>query len=238
MPTILEFHIQPETSERYRLEIFLRGNTQPLGHAAFAYPLSFMTPFEMGRLDVDPKDPEGRFQRLQDYGHTLYQKLFTPEIQTLWQRHKRATDFLTLCLRIAPEAAGLEALPWETLYDGEEFLAAGAKTGMSRLPRDIAPQENLPSLALPLKMLALFSGPLDLHEHERLQMEREQELLLQAVNTPAGEGRLHVDCEDEAKLNVLKSSLEGDYHIWHYSGHVIAPQDGGGLLLEDEVYLG
>ena len=233
MPTTLEFHLQPETSERYRLEVFLRSNSQPVAHAAFDYALSFMTQFEMGRLDVDAKDPAARFSRLQEYGHKLYQKLFTSEIQTLWQQHKRATDFLTLCLRIAPEAAGLEALPWETLYDGEEFLAAGAKTGMSRLPRDIAPQENLPGLALPLKMLALFSSPLDLHEHERLQMEREQELLLQAVNAPAGEGRLHVDCEDEAKLAVLESSLEADYHIWHYSGHGIAPQNGGGLLLED-----
>ena len=233
MPTTLEFHLQPETNERYRLEVFQRGNTQPLARAVFDYPLSFMTPFEMNRLDVDPKDPAARFSRLQDYGHKLYQKLFTPEIQTLWQQHKRATDFLTLCLRIAPEAAGLEALPWETLYDGEEFLAAGAKTGMSRLPRDITPQENLPDLPLPLKMLAFIASPLDLNEHERLQMEREQELLLQAVNTPAGQGRLHVDCEDEAKLAVLESSLEAGYHIWHYSGHGIAPQNGGGLLLED-----
>ncbi len=233
MPTTLEFHVQPETSERYRLEVFERGNTQPLARTVFDYPLSFMTPFEMSRLDVDAKDPAGRYSRLQDYGYKLYQKLFTPEMQTLWQQHKRATDFLTLCLRIAPEAAGLEALPWETLHDGEEFLAAGAKTGMSRLPRDIAPQENLPSLPAPLKMLAFIASPLDLSEHERLQIEAEQELLLQAVNAPAGQGRLYVDFEDEAKLPILESSLEAGYHIWHYSGHGISPQNGGGLLLED-----
>jgi len=87
-------------------------------------------------------------------------------------------------LRLAPQAAGLEALPWETLYDGDEFIAAGARTSPSRLPLDVQIQDDLPALPSPLKMLALMSGPLDLKENERLQIEKEQEILLQAVNTP------------------------------------------------------
>jgi hypothetical protein len=140
-----------------------------------------------------------------------------PEVQQIWQQYKDRTDFLTLCLRIAPKAAGLEALPWETLFDGEEFLAAGAKTGMSRLPLDIPPQADLPSLPPPLKMLAFISSPLDLSDDERLQIEREQEIWLQAVNAPAGQGHWQVDFEDEAKLPILESSLETGYHILHFT---------------------
>ena len=71
---------------------------------------------------------------------------------------------------------------------------------------------------MPLKMLAVISSPLDLADNQRLQIEREQEILLQAVNTPAGRGRLQVDFEDEAKLDILESSLKAGYQILHFTG--------------------
>jgi DNA-binding response OmpR family regulator len=57
----------------------------------------------------------------------------------------------------------------------------------------------LEPVPLPVKMLAFISSPLDLADHERLDMEREQEILLQAANGPAGQGRLALVFEDEAK---------------------------------------
>jgi hypothetical protein len=233
MSPILDFHICPQSKDNYSLEVFARGNTNPLATATFEYPLSFTTEFEINRLDVDEKDPVGRMERLTEFGAKFYSKLFTPEVQRVWQQQLDRSDFLILCLRIAPEAAGLEALPWETLFNGEEFIAAGAKTGMSRLPMDIPPQEELPALPPPLNMLAFIASPLDLKENERLQIEREQEILLQAVNTPAGQGRLSVDFEDEAKLPILENSLEAGYHILHFTSHGISPVEGGGLLLEN-----
>lgn len=64
-------------------------------------------------------------------------------------------------------------------------------------------------------------------------MEREQEILLEAINDPSGQGRLRADFEEEAKLEILESSLETPYQILHFSGHGIPPAAGGGLLLED-----
>src|SRR6185437_16636537 len=116
---------------------------------------------------------------------------------------------------------------------GEEFIAAGTKTTISRLPLDVQPQSALPAVPLPLKMFALVSSPLDLPDVSRLQMEREQEILLEAINDPSGQGRLRAEFEDEAKLEVLESSLETPYQILHFSGHGIPPAAGGGLLLED-----
>ena len=60
-------------------------------------------------------------------------------------------------------------------------------------------------------MLAFIASPLDLEEDNRLQVEREQEILLQATNTLAEHGQLTVDFEDEAKLPILVYSLEGNY---------------------------
>ncbi|MCI0485251.1 MAG: CHAT domain-containing protein [Blastocatellia bacterium] len=232
--TILDFNIKPASAESYSLEVFARLSSHPLAKANFDFPLSFMNEFELGRLDFDEKDPAGRLERLKAFGSKLYEKLFSPDVQRVWQEHKDRSDFLILCLRIALEASQLEATPWETLHDGEEFIAAGTNTSLSRLPLDIEPQEDLPAVPMPLKMLAFVSSPLDLEEHQRLQIEREQEILLEAVNAPVGQGRLHVDFEDEARLTILENSLEAEYQILHFTGHGISPAGGGGLLLENE----
>lgn len=233
MPVTLEFHIKPHKKNNYGLEVFERGSSQPLAQSSFDYDLSYLTQFEINRLEPDAKDPQGRMDRLKEFGKKLYDRLFTPEIQKLWIDYAQKSDFLTLCIRLAAEAKDLEALPWETLYDGAEFIAAGARTSLSRLPLDVELQPDLEPVVPPLKMLAVLSSPLDLKENERLQIEREQEILLQAVNTPSGQGKLLLEFEDEAKLDFIESSLEGGCQILHYSGHGIPPENGGGLLLED-----
>jgi tetratricopeptide (TPR) repeat protein len=167
------------------------------------------------------------------FGSRLYRKIFSEEVARVWSEHKKASELSVVCIRIAPAANQLEAIPWETLFDGDEFLAAGVKTTISRLPLDIQPLSAPPPVPAPLRMLALFSSPLDLQEQSRLQMEHEQEILLEAINDPAGQGRLRADFEDEAKLEILESSLEAPYQILHFSGHGMSAESGGGLLLED-----
>ena len=231
--TTLDFHIKPTGENAFSLEVFRRDSSQPVARSSFEYDTSYLTQFEINQLEPDPRDPQGRLDRLATFGKRLYDKVFTPPVKQLWEKLKHESDFLVLCIRIDPHAKDLETLPWETLYDGTEFLAAGVKTGVSRLPLDVAIQESVPAVPAPLKMLAIVSSPLDLEENERLQIEGEQEILLQAVNAPSGQGKLVLEMEDEAKLPVIEGSLEGGCHILHYSGHGIPPEGGGGLLLED-----
>ncbi len=110
--TILEFHVRLRSKESYNLQVFTRDSSQPLAEAEFDYPLSFMSEFELNQLDHDPKDPVGRIARLCAFGERLYKKLFTPDVLRVWEEKEKASDFLVLCLRIAPEAAGLESVPW------------------------------------------------------------------------------------------------------------------------------
>ena len=235
MSAFLEFHLQSDTSDIFNVTVFARNSSQPLAASRFEYRLDDLAQFEISRLDFNPRDPLGRLERLRDFGRKLYQKLFTTEIEQLWRQQRDSGDFLTLCLRIHDNAKRLEAVPWEALHDGAEFIAAGAKTTITRLPLGIAPPADLPAIPLPIRMLALVSSPPDLPDVSRLNIEREQELLLEAINAPAGQGKLHVDFEDEAKLEILESSLEAGYHILHFTGHGIAPTpvSSGGLLLED-----
>jgi len=236
MPIILDFHILTDSTDSFRLEVFDRNGSQLLAAATIEDPLFLLTDlteFAISRLDVDSKDPSERYDRLKAFGGKLYRILFTPEVARVWQQYKVRGDFLALCLRIASEADKLEALPWETLYDGREFIAAGAMTSLSRLPHGIPPSSDSQPVPLPIRMLAFVSSPLDLPDHQRLQSEREQEILFEAVNAPAGQGRLHIDFEDEARLEILENSLKSVYHILHFTGHGVAPAAGGGLLLED-----
>lgn len=234
MPITLEFHLQSNTNDTFNVTVFERGSSQPLASSQFSFPLSdWMTKHDIAKLEFNPRDPHGRLEELRKFGGKLYHLLFTPAIQQLWQQTRDRAEFLTLCLRMDDAAKGLEALPWEALHDGTEFIAAGAKTTVTRLPLGIVPPRDLPAIPSPLRMLALVSSPPDLPDQMRLNVEAEQEIILEAINAPAGQGKLHIDIEDEAKLAILESSLEAGYHILHFTGHGIAPDNGGGLLLED-----
>ncbi|MBS1787364.1 MAG: CHAT domain-containing protein, partial [Acidobacteria bacterium] len=235
MPTILDFQIQPLSAEHYSLAVCERGSVQSLASATFSHRVDFLTDFSVDRLNASTKDAAERFDELQKLGRELYQKLFPPGVEQVWREYKQRSEFLTLCLRFAEGATKLEVLPWETLYDkdNKEFIAAGEKTTLTRLPLDVAPPSELPPIPRPLKLFGFFASPLDLKDHERLNAEREQEILLEAINDPAAEGRISADFEDEAKLEILERSLRDGYHILHFTGHGISPRDGGGLLLED-----
>jgi tetratricopeptide (TPR) repeat protein len=233
MSTILDFQIQVLSADNYTLTVLERGVLQPLATSTFNHRVDFLTDFSVDRLNSSTKDADERFDELQKLGQELYQKLFQPSVKQIWHEYKQSSEFLILCLRFAEEAVKLEVLPWETMYDGEEFISAGVKTTLSRLPLNITPQHTLPPIPRPLKLFGFFASPLDLRDHERLNVEREQEILLEAINDPTGQGRISADFEDEAKLEILDRSLREGYHILHFSGHGISPHDGGGLLLED-----
>ena len=235
MTTILDFQIQPLSAESYSLTVCERSSSQPLASAAFSHRVDFLTDFSVDRLNASTKDAAERFDELQKLGRELYQKLFLPAVEQVWNEYKQRSEFLILCLRFADGAAKLEVLPWETLHDGAEFIAAGARTTLTRLPLDVPVPEALPPIPAPLRLFGFFASPLDLQDHERLNAEREQEILLEAINDPAGQGRISAEFEDEAKLAILERSLKDGYHILHFTGHGISPRDGGGLLCVERI---
>ncbi|MBN1845121.1 MAG: CHAT domain-containing protein [Sedimentisphaerales bacterium] len=230
----LDFHISKAEANSYQLDLFERGQSQPLARTVFDYDLSYATQFEINQLAPDAPDPQGRFERIEAFGRRLHRLIFVPEIQTIWSAYLDKSSFLVFGLRLADDARALEILPWETLYDGREFISAGVKTGMVRTPLGVPLTDPPAAVPGPLKMLAVMSSPLDLQDHERLNIEQEQENLVHAVDTPSSRGKLEITFEDEAKLGVLENALEEVFHILHYSGHGLPPEIGGGLLLEGE----
>src|SRR6185503_9964274 len=150
---ILDFQIS-KASELYRLEVCKRDSPNMLTSADIDFPGGFASPFDLGQLEFDARDPAARVTRLTAFGSRLYQKVFTVEVARVWLEHKQASEFAVLCIRLAPDASELEAIPWETLFDGEEFLAADAKSTISRLPLDVEPLGEQTPVPAPLRMLA------------------------------------------------------------------------------------
>lgn len=147
---ILDFQFS-KSSDRYRLEVFKRDSSQRLASAEVDFPRGFAGAFELRQLEFDAKDPAARVARLMVFGSRLYQKVFTSEVARVWSEHKQASEFAVLCIRPASDASELEAIPWETLFDGEDFLAAGARSTISRLPLDVKPLGEQPPVEAPLR---------------------------------------------------------------------------------------
>ncbi len=83
---------------------------------------------------------------------------------------------------------------------------------------DIKGVEPLPP---PLRLLFVSSLPVDLPEDERLlELEKEQELLIEAIGDLISEKRVMVEFLDIATLDEIERSLSrAEHHIVHFSGH-------------------
>ncbi len=99
---------------------------------------------------------------------------------------------------------------------------------------------SLEPLAPPLRMLFVAALPVDLPEEQRLlELEKEQELLIEALGPLITEKKVLVEFLDIATLDEIEKSLQaGEHHILHFSGHGVyldlSQQKSGVLYLEDE----
>jgi hypothetical protein len=79
MPEILDLEITSEGHREYILLLRMRGSPEPLAQSHFSYDVSYMKEYEIRHLDVDVKDPRGRFERLKAFGaNTRLNLIFSP----------------------------------------------------------------------------------------------------------------------------------------------------------------
>jgi tetratricopeptide (TPR) repeat protein len=174
------------------------------------------------------------------FGRMLYQAALGGDVGALFAERltaARADDMgLRLRVRVDQGAPELMNLPWEFLHDGDGFLVTRWETPLSRLPLGIARRDKRP-LERFLRMLVVVSSPLDLPEHRVLNTEREQEVILAALDKLQRKGALDIDFCEDAVLDTIQDYLsEQEYDILHFTGHGVfnEAKGRGELLLEDE----
>jgi hypothetical protein len=120
---------------------------------------------------------------LQQFGERLYQAIFTPEIDRLFQRSYGAVERdeqLGLRLRLHIEPQDISALPWELLYSSadKDFLCTRVVTPivrylrMNKVKRDLATE-------FPLRVLVVIPQGSD--ETANLNVSAERDVLARAM---------------------------------------------------------
>jgi tetratricopeptide (TPR) repeat protein/CHAT domain-containing protein len=126
-----------------------------------------------------------------------------------------------LSIVIESRMPAIQTLPWETLYHPwRGFLARNTAFALSR--RIAPPSGDLPPARLaPLKVLLFTSLPDDLNpETERLNVEKEQERVQEALLPFIAQGRVQLEIPDDGRLETLIDLLKRfEPHVLYLSGH-------------------
>ncbi|PWH12137.1 MAG: hypothetical protein DDG60_14725 [Anaerolineae bacterium] len=166
---------------------------------------------------------------LQKMGAALWSAL-PPETAPGFEAALAAAGMNILPVILESPSAAIQALPWETLYHpAYGFLAREARFAFSR--RYAPPQaQSAPPRPAPLKILHFTALPDDLNpETERLDVEKEQERVQDAVLPLVAQGQALLETPDDGRLETLKDLLERfQPHVLFLSGHGEFVYDPGG----------
>ena len=224
----LDFHICQAPTNVYRLELIDSKNRIPL-----------QNDFVYSSEDFDKLQKAlGTLQRsldrelMTEFGKRLYDMLFSAE--QIRYLKKVINQSESLRLRFIIDDYKMARLPWELLYDGENFW--GLIYSISRLVIGAA-HKRIENIPYPLRILAIISSPLDLSDGLMLDVEREQEIIMESFAPLVPEGKAEILFVEEASVsNIRRLVTEEEYHIIHFSGH--GKFDGisqkNYLLLEDD----
>ena len=170
---------------------------------------------------------------IQDFGGRLFDAVFTGDIKHLFRASldaaNRAGNGLRIRLRL-PDDSSLHSRPWEFLFDTEsrEFLAVREHTPLVRY---LPVAQPIPPITVegPLRILVALAAPTD---HPRLDVAREWEILMNALEAPVAAGQVELRrVPGRCTFDNLRDSLRHfGAHIFHFIGHGIP----GALVLEQE----
>jgi hypothetical protein len=154
-------------------------------------------------------------------GRAIFATLFAdPQLRRAWDMACGKSQRRRVRLWLDADAPELHALPWETLHDGQTWLAASAATPFSRyLPSD-APWGGLVT-ERPIRILSVIANPADLARYDLapLDMAAERSLLATALGDLVPQ---HFELEHlaaPATLERLESALAAEPHVLHFVGH-------------------
>jgi hypothetical protein len=177
--------------------------------------------------------PEGT--AAEKFGKKLYETVFAGEVGICFRRSIDDAGLANRGLRVrirTSDAPTLNNIPWEFVWaEGlGRFVALSNQTPVVRyidLPTRIRPL----AIAPPLRILLMVSNPTDV---EALDVQREVELLRDAIEDLVNSGRVELVVMEDANMASLAQRLRREeFHIFHFIGHGGFADGDGVLVLED-----
>jgi tetratricopeptide (TPR) repeat protein len=128
-----------------------------------------------------------------------------------------------LALHISVDA-GLRHLPWELLYDGNDYLCAHATRLFTPLRAVLDRQIDVSTANRPLRILFMAASPEQVKPV--LEFEQEEARILDATRRQA----IELQVEESGSLEGLREQVEsfpqGHFDVFHLTGHADLDDDG------------
>lgn len=168
--------------------------------------------------------------QIQKFGKALYNSLFPTQdfLIALGKVQGSASTVNGVRLRLQIEPAELEALPWETLHDGKDWLSIQSTMPLTR---KLALSENRKPLRKlqvrgALRILFVGASPDGL---DNLEIEKTADELETLLDKPIKKKQITFNKLLNASLEDLQRESVKDYHILYFAGHG-SPE---GIFLDD-----
>ena len=197
----------------------------------------FNEQFEEGKEKDKKPEEEKEEEPHIEFGKMLYGTVFSRELGDYFNNSvKEAQENgcgLRISLRFDETVPEIASMPWEYLHDNEGFLITRRNILISRLPAEVRKTELKP-LESALRMLVIISAP-EGPGIPPLNTEKEQEIILEAVDNLQKDQKIKVDFTEDATFENIQGYLnEQTYHIVHFTGHGAFRNGKGHLLFETE----
>ncbi|MHC1754703.1 MAG: tetratricopeptide repeat protein [Methanosarcina sp.] len=234
----LQITKEPESSlNRYHVSITENGNIAATNNFALSRDLKLLQMLRHIEEKATTPEPQPEETTHIEFGKMLYHKVFSGELGEYFnKRFSEAQDNnygFRISLQFTDDIPEIAALPWEYLHNGEDFLVGRRSILLSRLSPEVKKTKTQP-LDSVLRMLVIISGPED-PRVSPLNTEKEQEIILEAVDKLRREQKIKVDFTEDATFENIQGYLnEKEYHIVHFTGHGTFRDGKGYLLFETE----
>ncbi len=136
---------------------------------------------------------------IMEAGSGIFNSVFSGKVLEYYKSLTTGSKQLRMKLFFKQEEPDLLRIPWEFMFDGTSFLSASPRMTMTRVLKGL-PVDKRAKIEGRIRMLVVISSPLDLSEHNRLQIEKEQMIILQAVDRIYSSSSIDLEFLDEASL--------------------------------------
>jgi hypothetical protein len=178
--------------------------------------------FKSQLVQVQGIDPDEDLRK--SFGGLLFKALFKGSVGDAWanSRGRVANGFLRLRLWI--NVPHLAALPWELLWDGQQFLATTANIPFTRYLPVPEPPVFILTAQEKLKILVVIESPQDVPQID----SKETEYLDAALK---GLDKVEYKILQNSTLSQIQDEIQQNYHVLHFLGH---GADGKLILTDDD----
>jgi len=233
----LQIAKEPEGLNKYIASILENGDTKATQSFVLRRDLKLIQMLK----DIEEKaivpTPQPEETTHIEFGKMLYDTVFSGELGDYFNiRFNEAQEEdcgLRVSMQFNDNVPEIAALPWEYLHNGEDFLVTQRSILLSRLPAGIKKKELKPLDSI-LRMLVVVSSPDD-PGISPLNTEKEQEIILEAVDKLQRDNKIKVDFTEDATFENVQGYLnEQKYHIVHFTGHGVSKNGKGYIVFETE----